>query len=229
MRKLLIVGMGVLTCLLLSTSPLAADVVEDFEDGDISNYTATGPIVNAFCSAAAAHDGNLGLEWVGDPAAGEDWLWRYDAEVHNEQGDVISCWAQTSSIGYCRNYFGFGATAAGCYSLVIAPNTGTLILQYNSGYGYSTLASSNQTWMAGYWYRLEVEWGTDGTIVGKLYDNTGTGLLNTVTATHTAYTYGGIAFRYFDGGESGYFDTVTVGGMSPVESLSWGAIKALYK
>jgi hypothetical protein len=66
----------------------------------------------------------------------------------------------------------------------------------------------SQTWQANTWYRLEVQWETTGEIVGRLYDGDGTNLLNTVTATDTMFTSGGVAFRAFDGTK--YFDTIEV-------------------
>ncbi len=107
-----------------------------------------------------------------------------------------------------RAYFGFGASSAGTLSLVAAPNTGQLVLQSNVGYGYTTLAAVSQGWQANHWYRLEVDWGSSGTIVGKLFDSNGTTLLNSVTGATTAITSGGIAFRSI-GNYDKYFDTVT--------------------
>src|SRR5205823_3430600 len=54
----------------------------------------------------------------------------------------------------------------------------------------------------------EVDWGASGTIVGKLFDSNGTTLLRSVTASTTAITSGGIAFRA-TGNYDKYFDTVT--------------------
>ena len=69
------------------------------------------------------------------------------------------------------------------------------------------LAAVNQSYLANHWYRLEVDWGRSGTIVGKLFDSNGSTLLNQVTASTTAITSGGIAFR--GKGSDKYFDTVT--------------------
>ena len=76
-----------------------------------------------------------------------------------------------------------------------APNTGQLIIQQNLGYGFQDLAAVNQSFKANHWYRLEVDWGVSGKIIGKLFDSNGTTLLSTVTASSTAITSGGIAFR----------------------------------
>lgn len=231
MHRLLTVSIGVLACLLTSALPLTAAVVEDFEDGNMIEYTQTGPNINATCTPAAAHDGNLGLEMVGFPMQewNEDWIYRDDAQVHNEQGDIVSLWIKVLTMGSGRAYCGFAATAAGCYSMVLAPNTSAFILYKDVGYGYSSLATTPMTWEPK-WYRFEADWQAGGLIVANCYDSDGVTLLATVQAVDNTYTGGGIAFRYFgDGAVSAYFDTVEVNPFSPVEASTWGAIKALYQ
>src|SRR5205085_7251231 len=93
-------------------------------------------------------------------------------------------------------------------SLVVAPNTNQLLVQNNVGYGFSNLGAVSQSYLANHWYRLEVAWGTSGAIVGRLYDSDGKTLLKTVTASTTAITSGGIAFRAT--GHDKFWDTVTV-------------------
>src|SRR5207244_2405915 len=75
------------------------------------------------------------------------------------------------------------------------------------GYNFTDIGAVPQSYSLNHWYRLQVDWGTSGAISGKLFDSDGTTLLNTVTATDTAITSGGIAFRSLGSG-SKYFDTV---------------------
>jgi hypothetical protein len=107
-----------------------------------------------------------------------------------------------------RAYFGFGASATGTLSLVLAPNTQQFIIQDNSGYGFLNLAATNQIYQANHWYRLEVAWGTDNSITGRLYDSDGKTLLNAVQSSAVDIKSGGIAFR--GTWDPKYFDTVTV-------------------
>jgi hypothetical protein len=67
-----------------------------------------------------------------------------------------------------------------------------------------------QTWVANKWYRFEIAWGVGGDITGRLFDSDGETLLNTVTATDTTITSGGLAFRAF--GPTHYVDSVRKGG-----------------
>jgi subtilase family serine protease len=188
---------------ILAKSSQTGTVIEGFEGS--STYYVVGGLPTVSVSAAAKHDGNYGL--VDSP--GNDWIYRNDSTTQVKQGDTVSVWMQFSGSATGRAYFGFGAGSQGTLSLVAAANTGQLILQNNSGYGYADIAAVNQSWQANHWYRLEVSWGTNGVIIGKVYDSNGTTLLQSVTGSSTAFTAGGIAFRSTNSSNT-YWDTVQV-------------------
>ena len=192
--------------------------LETFDDGNLDEYTdvfleVLGNWVSV--TVEAAHDGPYGLQYGGKIG---NWIYRDDADVYVEQGDILSVWIRANG-GYGGwGFFGFGATASGTLAMVMAPNTAELLLQVSTNrYNrFKTIGSAPQTWLTGQWYRMEVTWETSGFITGRLYDSDGATLLNTVTATNTAITSGGIGFRSFDGTKS--FDTVQVikgGALSP--------------
>ncbi len=178
-------------------------VIEGFEGGESYNLVGYS-YETAFLSTAAAHDGNYGLVQLGN-----DWLYRDDSAVQVQQGDTLSVWLQFNGAADGRAYFGFGSTATGTLSLVAAPNTNQLLIQNNNGWGYTNLAAVRETFQPNHWYRLEVDWGASGKIVGKLFDSNGTTLLQTVSASTTAITSGGIAFRSI-GNYYKFWDTVTL-------------------
>lgn len=183
--------------------------IETFEggSGELSSYTFTGAN-NASVTTAARHDGTYGLQ-LGSTT---EWMYRNDGIVHVQQGDTISVFVQAAGDPTGRAYFGFGSSATGTLSIVLAGNSGQLLLQNNAGYGYTDLASAPQAWLANHWYRLEISWQVGGTIVGRLFDSDGTSLLNTVTATDNTITSGGLSFRGF--GPTYDFDTVQTGGFT---------------
>ena len=229
MRKLLSVATIAFACAVITVAP-QAEIIEDFEDGNIDEYVFVGD-VQAYVTDYAAHDGAYGLVIAGH-AGGEGWMYRDDAGVQVAQGDVIGFWSRTMEVtdNYTRNYQGFGATAAGCYSVVLAPNTTSFILQLNSGYGYSTLADAGQSWQLGHWYYTEVTWDAGGMITADLYDSDGVTLLNSISASNNTYTSGGIALRSFDSGHEAYFDTISRnGGPTPAGEETWGTIKAMFR
>lgn len=178
-------------------------VIEDFEATHLWNIVG-GNSATAFRSTSARHDGSYGLDDYG----GNDWIYRNDSAAQVKAGDTISVWLKFAGSADGRAYFGFGATSAGTLSLVAAPNTGQLIIQLNQGYNFTNLATVNQGYLANHWYRLEVNWSTSGKIVGKLYDSNGTTLLRQISASSTAITSGGIAFRAT--GSDKLWDTVTL-------------------
>ncbi len=179
--------------------------LQNFDDGLLTGYTFRGPN-KASVTAAAAHDGPFGLQLE----TFTEWMWRDDSAVAVQQGDTISAWVQAAGAPTGRIYVGFGASAAGTLSMVLGGNTGTLILQRNDNFGFTDIGSVPQTWVANKWYRFEVVWGVGGSITGRLFDSDGETLLNTVTATDTTITSGGLAFRAF--GLTHYVDSVQKGG-----------------
>ena len=177
-------------------------VIESFE-GSRSYNVVGASFPSASISTIARHDGTYGL--LDRP--GNDWIYRNDAAVQVKAGDTLSVWVQFATVAEGRAYFAFGAGPGGTLSLVAAPNTGQLLLQNNSGWGYASIGAVSQTWLANHWYRLEVDWGKTGSIIGKLFDSNGTTLLRTVAASTTAITSGGIGFRAI-GSFNKYWDTV---------------------
>src|SRR5262249_1324184 len=147
-------------------------------------------------------------------------------QVH--QGDTVSAWVKLADAADGRAYLGFDAqnsndgpsgtltplSAGGTLAVVMAPNTGQLLLQKESGgnavASFTNVAPVNQTYQANHWYRLEATWGANGAFAGRLYDSDGVTVLNTVSGTTTAPfpNGGGIAFRGF--GHDKYFDTVVL-------------------
>jgi hypothetical protein len=194
---------------------LSVSVVEPFET-DLSAYkSALHFIPAADIAEAAAHDGLYGL----DKHDGYEWLVGTAAASQVHQGQTLSAWVQFHNVADGRAYFGFGASPANpnsnsgsgrTLSLVLAPNTHQLMFQLHSRLDqYSTLGSAAaQDYDPDTWYRVEVVWGAGGSLTGRLYDSTGTNLLNSVTATNTTITSGNIAFRAF--GNDKYYDTVVV-------------------
>lgn len=249
MKRYLLAPTLALACVLFVTWQAHASVIEDFEDGDLTEYKWTSPAILASVTTAAAHDGMYGLEAEATDLS--DWIYRDDGQVHVEQGDWISYWVRTGAGSWQRQYSGFGATADGCYSTVMAENTNQFLIQYNEWYGFVDLASTAQTYLHDHWYRVEVHWDFGGAITADLYDSDGVTLLNTVSTVHTAITQGGIAFRGFstDWTEKASVDGVPVDSTEPIQPSypiyfdtierstgpiatgvsTWGSVKALYR
>src|SRR5262249_41245925 len=147
----------------------------------------------------AANDGLEGLV----KQDGYEWIVRTDAAVQVQRGQTISAWVQFADNADGRAYFAFGTSlgadrfSGSALSLVLAANTNQLLLQQNpSGYGNTVLASTPFSgYQANHPYRMEVVWGSTGSIVGRLYDSDGVTLLASVTGSSSTITGGGIGFR----------------------------------
>jgi len=188
-------------------------MIEDFESGiwPHSPWVSVAGITLGTISAAYAHDGNYGLS---DP----DWIYRTDVAI-GSAGDGLSWWIRP---GTGRAYLGFGASAGGCWSIVAAPNTSQFLIQQNSGYGFVNVATNNQTWQTGKWYKVGVQFSSTSSVICNLYDSDGTTLLNSLSYANVTGLPGGVAMRSF-GGFS--LDTITSGAgagamipMSPTNS-----------
>src|SRR5262249_46037607 len=156
-----------------------------------------------------------------------EWMWRNDGAVAVQQGDTISAWVQAAGAPTGRLYVGFGASATGTLSMVLGGNSNQLILQRNTSFGFADIGAVPQTWVANKWYRFEIVWGVGGNITGRLFDSDGTTLLNTVTATDTTITSGGLAFRGF--GPTHYVDSVQKGGQRNDDWYSITVIQGVLK
>jgi hypothetical protein len=185
--------------------------IEDFEA--VHTYHLVFPPSTFDTISAAAHDGSWGIVDHNGP----DWIYRDDAAAQVREGDTISAWVQFHSAADGRAYFASGANSningspLATYSLVLAADTHKLYIQENF-FGSplnSTLGTSAQNFkfQANHWYRIQVIWGTDGSIVGQLYDSNGTTLLNSVSAKASLFSAGGIGFHAT--GHDKYWDTVT--------------------
>lgn len=184
-------------------APSAANVAVDFETS--SNwYVVGGSQIYGYRSAVAAHDGALGFVQRNS----SEWIYRTDSAVQNNPGDSVSVWLQFASSANGRAYFGFGSSSQGTLSLVAAPNTNQLILQANVGFGFVNLAAVSQSFSANHWYKLQVNWGASGRITGVLLDSDGATPINSVAATVTGWSGGGIALRAT--GSNKYWDTIAI-------------------
>jgi subtilisin-like proprotein convertase family protein len=189
----------------LATQPISAIALrDDFEDNNLLEYTrAEFATFAGFTNAAAAHDGNWGM------VAG-DWMYRADSLATVQQGDVVSAWIRFANNANGRAQLGFGASAAGTLSLVLAPETHELLIENNLGFGFSPIGRVHQNYSPDRWYRAEVTWGVGGMVVGRLYDSDGSTLLGSVTAIDNSVSSGGIAIRGSGAGSVRQVDTITI-------------------
>ena len=72
-----------------------------------------------------------------------------------QRGRLLSWWIRPSSSSAGRAYLGFGASSIGCWAIVAAPNTSTLIIQYDMPTGLTPKSFDQpRSWEAGKWYQI---------------------------------------------------------------------------
>jgi hypothetical protein len=140
-------------------------------------------------SAGFIHDGASGLQ---DPG----WYYRTDVSI-GSAGDAVSGWIRPG-IGAGRAYLGFAASAGGAWSVVAAPNTSQFIIQHDAPYGtYTDVATGDQVWLPGKWYKVSVVFNSSSSATANLYDSDGITLLNTLNFNGITGAPGGVAIRSF--------------------------------
>lgn len=185
----------------------APEMVEDFESGTWPHAPWIGDSVG-LVSGDYAHDGSFGLNLI-------DQVWTYRTDVPvGRAGSSLSWWVRPASAAAGRAYLGFGASASGCWSVVAAPNSGEFLIQENPAYDYQDRIATNQTWEAGRWYQVVVDFGADSLVTGRLFDSDGTTLLNSLRYTNVTGLPGGVALRAF--GDMAVDTIVTAGSSVPV-------------
>ena len=184
---------------LTAAVPAQAVVIESFDSG---SYGAAWTVnVTPTITAGAAHDGAFGV-------ADNNAAWAYRTDVTVNTGDTLSAWVRPGS---GRFYLGFGASAGGASSFVIAPNTGDIGFQNNPGYFFNSLNTSSFSFVPDKWYLASVTFGSN--VTGNLYDSDGTTLLASLVASGLTNTAGGgVAVRSFHGVA---FDTISLSGAVP--------------
>ena len=192
MRGVLVGG----AALALVAGTAAGQVIESFEHGNEGLYGFAGTTVdNMNVVAGAARNGSFGAEFtnLGNPA------WRTRADVATSPGNKYFAYVRTrAGANSGRIYMAVGATAAGGWSAVFAPNTGNIILQNNTAWGFTQVQIAAASITAGTWYVLELDWASNGDMTVNLYDDTKTTLLASTPVTATGFTTpGGIGLRGF--------------------------------
>lgn len=184
------------TCVAGACTPKTV-VLEDFElsTWPKSPWKAGSGTGTGSASTACEHDGARGYA----PAtSGPVHYWRSDVTV-GAPGTKVSAWYRTTGAG--RFYLGFGATSAGTWSFVAAPNTNQLMFESNRPYGtYTAIATKSRSWATGTWFKLEVTFGSGGSVTGTVYASDGTTVVDTLSTTISGFSPGGVALRAFASG-----------------------------
>ena len=195
-----------------SSSTQVFVVADDFEDGDIVEYSAANDDKSLFTvDGTYAYGGSFGLDNTGSESSRANDGGIYNTNVTVSQGEIIRYMQYVSTSGgsdeVCTLFAvqSPGNNYAVCLEQV--PGTDRISIAENvtdvdtSG---TILSSTTVSYSTG-WYEVEVDWQDSGDIDVTLSQNGST--VATVTANDPSYTSGGIGFTYWF--NSGGWDNYT--------------------
>ena len=199
-----------------STQAKSFEIIDDFEDGNLKEYTFDRGESGVSVTDSVVKNGDVGLkingtdtEMISTPGGS------YELDYYPEAGDTFSCWVYATN-GAGRTNFTYGVqNHQNRYFIRVNTYQGHFsIYRYETGTGH-LLADTGVTLSEDTWYRVEVDWATDGTHTATLYDADGIQVTQ-LSATDSTWTSGGIGYDAYlasSGSGSGtmYFDYVTKG------------------
>ena len=185
-----------------SSSTLVFVVADDFEDGDINEYS--GETSEFTVNSSYAYDGSYGLDSISDTARTESGG-IYDLNQTVSQGETIRFkqYIDISQSDETCTLFGVQSASAPSdnYGVCLDLNGTDRIALVRDAVDSAdtspavTLGSANISASTG-WHTFEVDWGTDDSIYVTLTDESGT-VVATTSATDSNYTSGGLGFTFW--------------------------------
>jgi hypothetical protein len=185
---------------------------DDFENGNLSNYSGDTGAGYFTVGATFAYQGIYGLDAVGNETAKTiDGIYRTGTTI--PQGSTIR-WFQYVNAGQSDEPCTlFGVQSPGsnnnnyalCFDEYPADRLEIVKNVSNNDGSGTMLASTTVTWVTG-WYEAKVDWRTNNTIYASVYDSNGA-LFATTTVTDSSYTSGGMGFSFW--GQHGGWDQYT--------------------
>lgn len=187
-------------------------VIDDFEDGDFSEYNdfggdSPGTTSNAFeGNVAMTFNSNVNIASTSGlqnyPSAGDTFELRYN--INNASGG-----GQERDLGV---FFGLQSDnhQNGYQFFVGRGDNDYEIRKFNNGSNTTLTTKTSSGIPTNEWLRLEIEWGNSGTIICRLEEADGTERVE-LQASDTEYTSGGWGIRGVDArNDRSYIDLVRV-------------------
>lgn len=199
-------------------------VIDDFEDGDLSEYDFDRGSTGASLVSSPTQSGSSALEYAGTNIEAVSTT---GLDAYPSSGDTFSFWVRASGGGDNLNVtWGVQTTNPhkNRYYAKLKPTDGSFYLfKYKDGSGDQRDYTSGLSLSQDVWYEIEVQWassGGDQTVT--LYDSSGTQLAQ-LSMTDTEWSSGGIGYdAYLSSGESVYFDYVTLSEATQLGSFESG-------
>ena len=196
-----------------SSSPEPDTVVDNFEDGDISEYSGT--TANAAVQTAVTYQGSNALRFDGNASTTEEITSTTGLDNYPAKGDRFAYYirASTNDAGKdCRTRFGFDTTDTdNTYRVIHEFDGGAIELRKEESNTTTDLAGGDFNLPADEWCKVVVDYSD--TITVDTYDGNGD-LLGSISAADSlaeSSKGGGILLGNFQStGEDVYFDYIEI-------------------
>jgi hypothetical protein len=185
----------------------ATTIVDDFEDGDISEYGGdTGPFS---VQGSVVKNGSRALEFTNN--TNENIMTDTDNFSHPSQGDTFSAYLRTTSGSEGARGMLFGVQSEtsrsnlSAYMVQLVYNGAFRIVKYYNG-NKTIMKKTTPGWSSDTWQKVVVDWGTDGTITATVYENDNQ--KEQISTTDNTFSSGGIGWYGNRGNssQSNYYD-----------------------
>jgi hypothetical protein len=186
-----------------ATQESPCNVVDDFEDTDLSEYEFDRGKSGASLVTSPTYSGAYALEISG---TNTEMISMNGLDHYPAAGDVFSTWVRGTNNADRINITYGVQNHLNRYFARVNPEQGHVALyRYEDGNG-TLLADKGVPLSQDTWYEVQIEWQTDGTHVFTLFDESG-GQVAQISATDSTWTAGGIGYdAYLGDGGTVYFD-----------------------
>ncbi|QCJ46398.1 hypothetical protein [Haloprofundus sp. MHR1] len=191
-------------------TPPSIPVIDDFEDGNLSEYTFSYGESGASIVSQPVFEGSNALEIDGT-----------NTELYSESGlenypcpgDIFSYRVRATGGADSLN-FGYGVQGdMGKYYVKLHfPNDNLFLYKESAGGGNDLLAVSTSGFSLSedVWYQVKIKWGGEGEHKVTVYDESNTAI-TTISAEDWTWRDGGIGYyAYIASGGSAYYDNVVI-------------------
>jgi hypothetical protein len=165
------------------------DLIDDFEDGGLTEYTTSGP--PAVVTGGAYNETHYLLTEATESAFS---LAGGGLPNYPDQGEDFESYVYLSASGSQPNFRWGVQDASNYYAAEADGDNGELVLKMSDGGTLTTLQSTSVSVPSTQWLRIAVEWTTSGGMTVTLVDPSDALRLAQVSATDSTFTDGGVGF-----------------------------------
>jgi hypothetical protein len=185
-------------------------VVDNFEDGDLSEYRFDRGSSGASVVNSPTYNGSNALAING---TNTEMISTGGLPHYPHAGTAFGCWVRATDGGDDLNVtYGVQDHENRYYVHVDFTDDNFQLFKYDAGSSIVLDEQNSGFALAqGTWYKVKVDWARDGTHTATLFDSSGNRLAR-VSATDSTWTSGGVGYDAYLGSSGGtvYFDTVTI-------------------